>query len=167
MRSAAKRKRKSLEQDEIPAVPRTSAIMIEITSHPRETKLGRLIAEVRRGTRRRSGEKPGASTWNAVIYRPNACTDLLSQELTPGRDPELLAADERWRVSVNVGSTRCANYYQPREIKPNFLRRVPMIQPGRIVRERRGSSWKRKRSRFRSLTFSSSRRDYSEIARKP
>lgn len=22
-----------------------------------------------------------------MIYRPNACTDLLSQELTPGRDP--------------------------------------------------------------------------------
>lgn len=74
--------------------------------------------EVRR-TRRRSGEKPGASTWNAVIYRPNACTDLLSQELTPGRDPELLAADERWRVSVNVGSTHCANYYQLRKINPN------------------------------------------------
>lgn len=71
-------------------------------------------------TRRRSGEKPGASTWNAVIYRPNACTDLLSQELTPGRDPGLLAADERWRVSVNVGSTHCTNYYHLRKIKPNL-----------------------------------------------
>jgi len=75
--------------------------------------------EVRR-TRRRSGEKPGASTWNTVIYRPNACTDLLSQELTPGRDPGLLAADERWRVSVNVGSTHRANYYHLRKIKPNL-----------------------------------------------
>lgn len=80
--------------------------------------------EVRRA-QRRSGEKPGASTWNAVIYRPNACTDLLSQELTPGRDPGLLAADERWRVSVNVGSTHCANYYHLRKIKPN-LHELPL-----------------------------------------
>lgn len=54
--------------------------------------------------------------WNIVIYRSNACTDLLSQELTPGR--RLLAADERWHVSVNVGNTRCANYCHLREIKP-------------------------------------------------
>jgi len=40
--------------------------------------------------------------------------------LTPGRDPELLAADERWRVSVNVGSTHRANYYHLRKIKPNL-----------------------------------------------
>jgi len=57
----------------------------------------------------------------AVIYRPNACTDLLSQELTSGsRSRAPLAADERWRVSVNVGSTRCANYCHLCETMPNL-----------------------------------------------
>lgn len=62
-----------------------------------------------------------------MIYRLNACTDLLSQELTPGRDPGLLAADERWRVSVNVGSTRCANYCHLREIKLKFTQVTPRL----------------------------------------
>lgn len=73
-------------------------------SRPEGTKLG-LGPNREEVRRRRTREVPGASTWNVVIYRPNARTDLLSQELTPGRDPGLLAADERWHVSVNVGST--------------------------------------------------------------
>lgn len=112
--------------------------------------------EVRR-TRRRSGEKPGASTWNAVIYRPNACTDLLSQELTSGRDPGLLAADERWRVSVNVGSTRCANYYTFAKLSRIYTSWISMILLDGIVHD---ECDKRSRLPTKSrvlLTFSLSR----------
>jgi len=84
-----------------------------------ESKAGFLIAggfggfqDERRGAHRRG---------TAVIYRPNACTDLLSRELTSGsRSRAPLAADERWRVSVNVGSTRCANYCHLCETMPNL-----------------------------------------------
>lgn len=49
--------------------------------------IARRFGATREDERRGAGRGTAAPTWNVVIYRPNACTDLLSQELTPGCDP--------------------------------------------------------------------------------
>jgi len=112
--------------------------MIEITSRFEETKLGCLIAK-RFGEREDEAERSRArrrgTPWFIVLTR------VLIYYLRnwPRDDPGLLAADERWRVSVNVGSIHCTNYYHLRKIKPNLheLRLDDDDSAGRFVHDKR------------------------------
>lgn len=62
-----------------------------------------------------------------MIYRSNACTDLLSQELTPGRDlgiPVLRALMSDGAFPLMSASYVAANYCHLGEIMSEFTRFV-------------------------------------------